>query len=128
MSSSSESLIWRPIPSRKRRGGRNFYNPRVMARVTAMLRWAKLREALEEARLRCLRGPGCEVVALDGRGEFRRRAEEAARLAQGKSGKPRRLEKGRRAVGGLDRGDHLGRQHGGQAESQVDGREQPRLD
>src|ERR1700730_7933625 len=89
---------------------------------------AELGEAVEITLLGRLGRPRLEVVALDGGGEFGRRSEEPARLARGKPGEARRLEIGGAAIGGLDQGGELGRQDRGQAEAQVDGGEQPRLD
>ncbi len=87
-----------------------------------------LREALEIALFGHLRGPGREIVALDGGREFGRRPEELAGLRAGKTGEPRRFEIGGGAIGGLDQGRKLARQHRRQAEAQMDGGEQPRLD
>src|SRR5262249_54977212 len=54
----------------------------------------ELGEAIEIAPLGHVRRPRHQVVALDDGGEFGRAAEEAARLAGGESGEPRRLEIG----------------------------------
>src|SRR5215831_13342586 len=79
----------------------------------------ELGEAIEVAPLGRLRRPRHQVVALDGGGEFGRGAEEAARLAGGESGEPRRLEISGAAVGCLDQRDELVRQRRRQAEAQM---------
>src|SRR6516164_11656635 len=73
---------------------------------------SELGEAVEIALFRGVRGPGREIFALDRGGKFRRRAEEPARLARGKSGKPRRLEIGRRAIASFDHVEKLGGERG----------------
>src|SRR6266851_2473367 len=89
---------------------------------------AELGETVEIALLGRLGRPRLEVVAFDRGGECGRRSEEPARLARGKSGEPRRLEIGGAAIGGLDQGGELGRQDHGQAEAQVNGGKEARLD
>ncbi len=65
---------------------------------------------------------------LDGRGEFRRWAEEALGLGEREAGEPCRLQEGGGAIGGLDLDDEFARQGRGKPETQVNGREEARLD
>src|SRR5215475_7799771 len=95
-------FIWRRILTSRRR----FEDLSVTAgraepsrRNPSISRSGKLGEAIEIAPLGHLRWPRHQEVALDDGGEFGRGAEEAARLARGESGEPRRLEIGGAAIG-----------------------------
>src|SRR5580704_9720079 len=68
----------------------------------------QLREPLEVAGLGGFGRPRRQVVALDRGGKDRRRSEEPARFGRGEPSEPRRLEIGRRLVGGFGQPDQIG--------------------
>src|SRR5262245_57127889 len=77
-------------------------------------------ETFHISRLRHLRGPGCEIGTSDGGRNTRRVAEETASFSRREAGKPRRLEIGGGAIGGLDHRKEVCGQRQRQAEAHVD--------
>src|SRR6516164_9387383 len=85
-------------------------------------------ESLKIARLRGLRRPRLEKIALHGGGKFRWLAEEPASLGTIEAGESGRFEKRRLPVCGLDLRLDRRRCRGGEPETQMNGGEKPPLD
>src|SRR5215471_3259397 len=85
-------------------------------------------ESIKIARLRGLRRPRLEKIALHGGGKFRWLAEEPASLGTIEAGKSARFEKRRLPVCGLDPRLDRRRCRGGEPETQMNGGEKPPFD